>query len=86
MLYGAVNPSGRLPVSWPARNTDNPNSYLLLTQPSTSNNGSPTYQPLFPFGAGLSYTDYAFGTVAAARPATSVKVRGRGGQHRWQGR
>jgi len=75
VLYGAANPSGRLPVSWPKLNTDNPNSYLLLTQPSTSNNGSPTYQPLFPFGAGLSYTNYSFGTVSAARHGGSVNVR-----------
>lgn len=75
VLYGAVNPSGRLPVSWPNRNTDNPNSYLLLTQPSTSNAGSPTYQPLYPFGAGLSYTSYSFGTVTAAHQGGSVAVR-----------
>jgi beta-glucosidase len=74
VLYGAVNPSGRLPVSWPKRTTDNPNSYLLLTLPSTINSGSPTYQPLFPFGAGLSYTDYSFGTVAAHRAGRSVEV------------
>jgi beta-glucosidase len=75
VLYGAVNPSGRLPVSWPARDTDNPNSYLLLTQPSTNGSGSPVYQPLFPFGAGLSYTNYAFGTVTAARTGDAVRVR-----------
>jgi beta-glucosidase len=78
VLYGAVNPSGRLPVSWPSRNTDNPNSYLLLTLPNTQNAGSATYQPLFRFGAGLSYTGYSFGTVTAARSAHahgSVTVR-----------
>jgi beta-glucosidase len=75
VLYGAVDPSGRLPVSWPKLNTDNPNSYLLLTLPNTGNSGSPTYQPLFPFGAGLSYTDYSFGTVTAARSGSSVDVR-----------
>lgn len=67
VLYGAVNPSGRLPVSWPKLNTDNPNSYRLLTLPNTGNSGSATYQPLFRFGAGLSYTNYTFGTVTAAR-------------------
>lgn len=74
VLYGAVNPSGRLPVSWPNLNTDNPNSYLLLTLPNTENAGSATYQPLFPFGAGLSYTSYSFGTVSAARAGNSVRV------------
>jgi beta-glucosidase len=75
VLYGAANPSGRLPVSWPKRNTDNPNSYLLLTLPNTQNANSPTYQPLFPFGAGLSYTGYSFGTVTAARAGQSVNVK-----------
>ena len=75
VLYGAVNPSGRLPVSWPKLATDNPNSYLLLTLPNTINSGSPTYQPLFPFGAGLSYTNYAFGAVSAAKAGSSVRVR-----------
>ena len=75
VLYGAVNPSGRLPVSWPKLNSDNPNSYLLLTLPNTSNSSARTYQPLFPFGAGLSYTGYSFGTVSAARQGGSVRVQ-----------
>ncbi|HEX3791221.1 MAG TPA: glycoside hydrolase family 3 N-terminal domain-containing protein [Pseudonocardiaceae bacterium] len=75
VLYGKVNPSGRLTVSWPADGTDNPNSYRLLTQPSTNGSGSPVYQPLFPFGAGLSYTNYTFGAVTAARAGGTVTVR-----------
>jgi beta-glucosidase len=75
VLYGAVNPSGRLPVSWPNLSTDNPNSYLLLTLPNTKNASGATYQPLFRFGAGLSYTSYTFGTVTAARSGHNVKVQ-----------
>jgi beta-glucosidase len=71
VLYGAVNPSGRLPVSWPNLGSDNPNSYLLLTLPNTKNSSGATYQPLFRFGAGLSYTNYTFGTVTAARASHS---------------
>ena len=74
VLYGAVNPSGRLPVSWPKLNTDNPNSYRLLTLPSTNGGNGPVYQPLYPFGAGLSYTNYAFGTVAANKTGNGVQV------------
>jgi beta-glucosidase len=74
VLFGKVNPSGRLPVSWPKSNTDNPNSYLLLTLPSTQNNGSPTYQPLYAFGAGLSYTNYSFGAVSARNKGQNVAV------------
>ncbi|HEX4225548.1 MAG TPA: glycoside hydrolase family 3 N-terminal domain-containing protein [Pseudonocardiaceae bacterium] len=74
VLYGAVNPSGRLNVSWPKSNTDNPNSYRLLTLPNTYNGTGPVYQPLYPFGAGLSYTNYTFGTVTAAKAGNGVKV------------
>src|SRR5262249_47947653 len=49
--------------------------YLLLTLPNTENAGSATYQPLFPFGAGLSYTNYSFGMVAASRAGSSVRVQ-----------
>jgi beta-glucosidase len=74
VLYGATNPSGRLPVSWPKENTDNPNSYRLLTLPNTYNGTGPVYQPLYAFGAGLSYTNYTFGTVSASKAGNAVKV------------
>jgi len=72
VLYGAVNPSGRLPVSWPNLSSDNPNTYRLLTLPNTKNASGATYQPLFRFGAGLSYTGYTFGTVTATRTSRST--------------
>lgn len=75
VLYGDVNPSGRLSVSWPSQATDNPNSYRLLTLPSTNGSGSPVYQPLYPFGYGLSYTNYSFGAVTAAKSGGSVTVK-----------
>ena len=86
VLYGAANPSGRLPVSWPKSNTDNPNSYRLLTLPNTYNGTGPVYQPLYPFGAGLSYTNYSFGTVSASKAGNGVKVSVAVSQHRRQGR
>lgn len=74
VLYGAVNPSGRLSVTWPKLSTDNPNTYLLNTLPTTNNSGTPQYQPLYPFGAGLSYTGYAFGAVTASTNHDTVSV------------
>lgn len=77
VLYGTVDPSGRLPVSWPKSATDDPNSYLLRTLPSTNGSGTPVYQPLYDFGAGLSYTTYSFGamTASASRSAVTVTVK-----------
>jgi beta-glucosidase len=57
VLYGTVNPSGRLPVSWPKSVGDQPMFYQQL--PGTNGGPSSGYEPLYPFGAGLSYTDYA---------------------------
>ncbi|HJP78537.1 MAG TPA: glycoside hydrolase family 3 N-terminal domain-containing protein [Pseudonocardiaceae bacterium] len=74
VLYGAANPSGRLNVSWPKENTDNPNSYRLLTLPNTYNGNGSVYQPLYPFGAGLSYTNYTFGAVTANKTGNGVRV------------
>jgi beta-glucosidase len=72
VLFGAVNPSGRLPQSFPARLEDNP---AFLNYPGE--NGRVVYgeglfvgyryydkkqiAPLFPFGFGLSYTTFAYG-------------------------
>lgn len=54
VLYGKVNPSGKLPVSWPKVASDQPMSYQTLPA-----NGSNTYDPAYPFGFGLSYTTFA---------------------------
>lgn len=71
VLFGDVNPSGRLPTTFPARLQDNP---AFLNYPGE--NGKVHYgeglyvgyryydkkdiAPLFPFGFGLSYTAFAY--------------------------
>jgi beta-glucosidase len=79
ILFGAVNPSGRLPVSFEKRLEDNPcaGSYY----PESDGDrvvyregvfmGYRGYErsqvrPLFPFGYGLSYTTFAYGNLAIA--------------------
>jgi len=68
-IFGKINPSGKLPVSWPSDAAapggdfdggapsplgDQPKFFDLL--PSTSFGQGNGYNPLYPFGFGLSYT------------------------------
>ena len=71
IVYGHVNPSGRLPLTFPKRNLDNPAALSFK-----SFNGKTYYEegiwvgyrhynareiePLFPFGFGLSYTTFDY--------------------------
>lgn len=60
VLTGAVNPSGRLPVSLPRSTGAQPYTYLhpILGGPSDVTSSDST--PLRPFGFGLSYTTFAY--------------------------
>jgi len=81
ILFGDANPSGRLPISWERRLSDNPSAAFYYTAPGTNRitYGDDIFvgyrgyahnhiQPLFPFGFGLSYTDFAYQNLSI-RPA-----------------
>ncbi|MFL6053050.1 MAG: glycoside hydrolase family 3 C-terminal domain-containing protein, partial [Actinoallomurus sp.] len=79
VLFGKANPSGRMPVSWPKTTGDEPMFYQQL--PGTNGGTSSGYDPLFAFGAGLSYTTYAVQGVSVSGGSTvkvSVKVANTG--------
>ena len=77
LLYGAVSPSGRLPLSFPEKTEDLPpfNDYEM-------ENGR-TYMyakvpPLYPFGFGLSYTNFVYSEMRACRTGAGVTVTNAG--------
>ncbi len=74
VLFGVVNPSGKLPVTFPKKLEDNPSYghypgdekvfynegiYVGYRHYDTKN-----VEPLFPFGHGLSYTKFDYGPIA----------------------
>ncbi len=78
ILFGDVNPSGRLAESFPKKLEDNP-SYLWYFGEGdtvTYNEGlfvgyryyeTKKLEPLFPFGFGLSYTDFEYSNLRLSR-------------------
>ena len=58
VVTGAVNPSGRLPVSMPRSTGAQPYSYLHPVLGGPSDVTSTDSTPLRPFGFGLSYTTF----------------------------
>jgi beta-glucosidase len=84
LLFGDVNPSGKLPISWAKRVQDNPTYKTYYELPGTRNikysegvfvgyryyETSPV-KPLFPFGFGLSYTNFAFSDLSVSPLTTS---------------
>ncbi len=87
ILFGDVNPSGKLPVTFPVDDAQvdavggahqHPFEQIAQTDPTTEYDegiyvGYKAYieqgaTPLFPFGYGLSYTSFGYGSTAAVTP------------------
>lgn len=78
VLFGDVDPSGKLPMTWPERLEDTP-AYLYYSDGRNADYGEGVFvgyryydkraiEPLFPFGYGLSYTTFRYDHLAL--PAT----------------
>jgi beta-glucosidase len=77
VLFGDVNPSGKLPQTFPVRHEDNPaiGNYPGENHKVTYGEGifvgyrhyEKKIQPLFPFGYGLSYTTFEYSNLRLSR-------------------
>jgi beta-glucosidase len=93
ILFGAVNPSGKLPVTFPASQSDLPRPVI----PAPVNATAPfdvnysegllvgykwfdanNIKPQFPFGFGLSYTTFSFSNLAVAGRQVSFDLANTG--------
>ncbi|SHJ04829.1 beta-glucosidase [Mesonia phycicola] len=71
VLFGKYNPAGKLPVSFPRSVGQEPLYYNQKNTGRPSANGEVTYShytdldrdALYPFGFGLSYTDFEYGDI-----------------------
>jgi beta-glucosidase len=75
VLFGDVNPGGKLPVSWPRLAGQEPLYYNhnLTHEPEdrpnfTSRTWDISSKPLFPFGYGLSYSSFKFANLQLSKP------------------
>jgi beta-glucosidase len=92
VLYGDVDPGGRLPVTFPAAENDaptagNPSQYPGLNKAVTFSEGvmvgyrhydAKGLTPAFPFGHGLSYTTFRYSGLTASSTSVQVTVANTG--------
>jgi beta-glucosidase len=88
VLFGDVNPSGHLPVTFPQAEAEEPTAGDLQSYPGVGNSelykegvsvgyrwfDSHKEQPAFPFGFGLSYTSFSYSGLSIARTARGARV------------
>jgi len=73
VLFGDVNPSGRLPITYPR----NPNALLTYDHKAFETDAPDfaikAFQPQFAFGSGLSYTTFAYSDLKVTPAAVDAK-------------
>ncbi|MFJ1755394.1 glycoside hydrolase family 3 N-terminal domain-containing protein [Kitasatospora sp. NPDC088134] len=72
VLSGRVNPSGRLPVSIPARPGVQPSTYLAARLAGRSEVSSTDPTPAFGFGHGIGYTTFEWSDLAVEQDSAGT--------------
>ena len=79
VLFGDVNPGGKLPVSWPRTAGSEPLYYnhTLTHEPEDAPRFTSRYwdidsKPLYPFGFGLSYSTFKFANLQLSKTSMGV--------------
>ena len=79
VLFGDVNPGGKLPVTWPRATGQEPTYYNhnLTQAPEDEPGFTSRYEdiastPLYPFGYGLSYATFAFSNLQLDRKSIAA--------------
>jgi beta-glucosidase len=76
LLFGKVNPAGKIPITWPRNANQIPIYYSHNSTQDPQGQGTRYWDvpstPLFPFGFGLSYTSFTFERPKVIRPTVKV--------------
>ncbi|ORY58868.1 glycoside hydrolase superfamily [Pseudomassariella vexata] len=85
VIFGDVNPSGKLPLTFPRRLKDNPAHLNYRSEGGRCLYGEDVYvgyryydeaeiEPLFPFGHGLSYTTFSISNVRLTTRSSNSEI------------
>ncbi|AEA42793.1 beta-glucosidase [Fluviicola taffensis] len=66
LLTGKINPAGRLPITFPISEAQLPLTYNHLPTGRSDDYYNLSGEPLFPFGYGLSYTQFSYSDLKLA--------------------